>query len=1008
MPTLQYPRSISARHLLFAIYGTLLLLTLAITVWLLTTSGKKIVADVVRQAAISSQVAVTDELEHFLAIGESANRQLTLALSSSRADIDQPRSLQRLIRDVERVSELGSVSNIYIGLEDGRFYGLSAQPSAWPTLFWMHTESSPGTDGRLTYHTDTNSGESGPVVQVYEEYDPRTRPWYLDAMQTNESIWTGVYPNFGTNTPTITRAVKLRDSEGRTIGVAGADLFIPHLQSFLATLSLSANSEVFVLDVEGDPIAAWGPAAGEPALGQPPDIPFDALRFTPLAVEQVNAVRDRYRVGKDTQPPVDNRDAQWLAAYGYGEPGAPAAAMPSLSIQDRVLSGATNVNGESGFLAVATLDATNTPPWQVGVFVPRSDYLGSVSEQVNRVVPLALLLTLFTLIAIAGFAALVSRPLEKLCASVGLLGEGRFNEPVPIPLGREVGTLARAFDDMRTKLGDSFKSLDAERQRATATLQSIEDGVVVIDRDNNVLLLNKAAERITGHAQKDVLNAALEDVLLARDARSGQRFTSESLQAELASSRRDGVEIVVAPEFGVELQVRLTATELVQGDDSQGAVLTLHDRTLASQLQNELAWAASHDALTELVNRRELVERIARAITRAREQQLPSALAFIDLVDFSRINTEIGYGGGDELLRQIAVLLLREAEAQPFATVARIGGDEFAVLVEGQDVKSTMGFFGQLRSSVAQFQFSWIDRGFTVAVSVGALDLTDKTLGPAAALHDAGTASLQAREEGSFQVREFQVDEDLSSTMELDRARIKNAMSEKRFELVAQKVVSLRDDKQPDVEILVRLRDEAGELLLPASFLPAAERLGIANKLDRHIIELTLSALADSSLSVRGLQSCAINLSGQTLGDPTFLPWILDALSRYPVDPRTLTFEVTETATVTHLSIAKRLMQSLSEKGVQFSLDDFGTGLCSFAYLKELPINGLKIDGSFVMGMMSDWRSETLVRSMIELGKSLELKIVAECIEDEPTLAALRAMGVDKAQGFFLHRPERF
>lgn len=1006
MPNLQYSRSVSARHLLFAIYGTLLLLTLAITVWLLATSGKKIVSDVVRQAAVSSQAAVTDELEHFLAIGEAANRQLTLALSSSRVNIDEPRSLQRLIRDVELVSELGSVSNIYIGLDDGRFYGLSAQPSAWPTLFWMHTESSPRTDGKLAYHSDINSGESGPVVQVYDHYDPRTRPWYVNAINSTGSVWTDVYLNFGTDTPTITRAVRLYDSEARSIGVAGADLFIPHLQRFLSTLTMSANSEVFVLDADGNPVAAWSPAAGEPQRGRPPSIPMDALRFTPIAIQQINAVKDKYRVEPSA---IDQgHDEQWLAAYGHGEPGAPAAAAPSLLTQDKVISGTTRVGGKMGFLAVATLDDSNTPPWQVGVFVPQADYLGSVGEQVNRVVPLALLLTLFSLIAIAGFAVLVSRPLERLCASVGLLAEGRFNESVPIPLGREVGALARAFDDMRKRLGASFKVLDTERQRATATLQSIEDGVVVIDQYDNVVLLNKAAERITGHAPRDVINAPIEEVLVARDARSGQRFTSESLHAELASSRRDGIEIVVAPEFGVELQVRLSVTRLEQNDDSQGAVLTLHDRTLARQLRTELAWAASHDALTELINRRELVARITRAIERARDQQMPSALAFFDLVDFSRINNEIGYGGGDELLRQIAIQLKKCAESQLSATVARIGGDEFAVLVEGHDVKSMMSFFEQLRSDLATFQFSWIDRGFTVAISVGALNINQNTLGPAAALHDAGTACLQAKEEGSFQVRRFQVDSDLNSTMELDRIRINNAIIDKRFELVAQKVISLKNDVLPDVELLVRLRSEDGELLPPSTVLPAAERLGMANKLDRHIIQLALSALSDRSLSARGVRSCAINLSGQTLGDPTFLPWILDALARHPVDPKALIFEVTETATVTHMSIAKRLMSALADKGIQFSLDDFGTGLCSFAYLKELPINGLKIDGSFVMGMTSDWRSRTLVRSMVELGKSLELKIVAECIEDEATLEELRAMGVDYAQGFYLHRPEEF
>ena len=555
---------VSARRLLFALFASLLLIALGATVWLLVDGGRRVVGDVVRLAATASQEAVSREAERFLATGDAANLQLALAFEAPRVTPDSPAQMQRLLRDIERLTEPGTVSNLYVGLPDGRFYGLTADPRDWPTMSWRYTEASPRTDGELVFYTDANGGRVGPELGRSGRFDPRVRPWYVGAHDERASIWTAVYPNFFDDTPTITRALALRDGLGERLGVAGADLFITHVQRFLTTLELSAGSEVFVVDQSGEVIAAWGPVAGgaDARVGTP-RIPFESLRFTPYALGLIAADG-----GRPAPPPRTS--------------SVPPPAAPRLVEAADPISGLVTLDGQSGFLSVATLTSERTPPWRVGVFVPSSDYLGSVAEQVVRTVPLGATIALLSLGGIASFAYLVARPLERLGAVAERIATGRFDERVAIPRGREVATLALAIDDMRERLGTSFEALDAERERAAATLDAIADAVLVIDEHGRVTRLNPAAERLLGRRGAECAGEPIERVLEAREARTGLTLSARALRGELAATRRDGMgNVLVRGADDVERSVRLAVSPLGGGLEPRGAVLVLHDGAAA-------------------------------------------------------------------------------------------------------------------------------------------------------------------------------------------------------------------------------------------------------------------------------------------------------------------------------------------------------------------------------------------------------------------------------------------
>ena len=442
----------------------------------------------------------------------------------------------------------------------------------------------------------------------------------------------------------------------------------------------------------------------------------------------------------------------------------------------------------------------------------------------------------------------------------------------------------------------------------------------------------------------------------------------------------------------------------------QHLLAVANDITELRVLSEELSYQASHDSLTGLYNRREFERRLDSAIDALDNGGPAGALLYMDLDQFKLVNDTSGHFAGDQLLAQLAALFAGILPSD--AVVARLGGDEFAILVEHIDEAKAVALAERVRLEIDGYVFGWEQRNYTVSTSIGVVVLQGAGLSQRALLAHADTACYMAKERGRNRVHLFSEDDSETtqrrSLMEW-AGRIREAIGEGRFLLYFQELASLWDGGEDDgvhMELLIRLRDENGTMVPPGAFIPAAERFGLMPQLDRWVVDTALANFNKLHPSGKPVKLCAINLSGPTFEDDSFADFVLQRLEDYGVSPHRICFEITETAAVSSMTRAVEFMQRLRSAGCKFSLDDFGSGMASFGYLKNLPVDFIKIDGSFIRNIETDPVSYSIVRAVTDIGHQLGLKVVAEWVADERARDLLRGLSVDYAQGFAIHKPE--
>lgn len=555
------------------------------------------------------------------------------------------------------------------------------------------------------------------------------------------------------------------------------------------------------------------------------------------------------------------------------------------------------------------------------------------------------------------------------------------------------------------------EALFREKESAQITLQSIGDGVITTDADSVIDYINPVAEQLTGWRLEDAMGQPVDDVF-----RAFHEETCEPLENPLtASIRRMRPTKAVRPVLlirrdGNELYVESTAAPIRDGQGKiSGAVLVFHDVSESRELNRKLSYHASHDLLTGLVNRSEFESRIERALRSAKANEASYALCHLDIDQFRMINESCGHSAGDALLGQVGALLKSKIRWRD--TLSRIRGDEFGILLESCTLEEALHTAEVLREAVKNFRFTWEDRVFRLGASVGVVPITADNEDVASILAAADGACASAKEQGRNRVHSF-----AENDIELMRrrretqwaSRISAALEEGRFELYRMPIMALQKPEQgAHYEILLRMRDEAGKIVAPDHFIAAAERYSLTPAIDRWVIENTLKWLVSEADERERLEICAINLSGQSLGDDKFLPFVIEQFQKSGLDASRICFEITETAAVASFSQANRFIQSLKELGCKFSLDDFGTGLSSFGYLKHFPVDFLKIDGSFVRGILHDPIDREMVRAINEIGHLTGKLVIAEFAENTEIIQMLAGLGVDYAQGYGIAQPSK-
>ena len=575
--------------------------------------------------------------------------------------------------------------------------------------------------------------------------------------------------------------------------------------------------------------------------------------------------------------------------------------------------------------------------------------------------------------------------------------------------GRLIRLLGVEVDITERKLYE--EALFREKESAQITLRSIGDGVITTDAECNVEYVNPVAEELTGWKVDDANGRPIDEIF-----RGFHEETCEPLENPLSVSIRRSRSIKsVRPTLlirrdGNELYIESTASPIRDGKgDVTGGVLVFHDVSESRELNRRLSYHASHDILTGLVNRAEFESRLERALKSAKARETSYALCYLDLDQFKIVNDSCGHSAGDALLGQLGALLKSKIRWRD--TLARLGGDEFGVLLESCSLDEAMKTAEVLRVAIGEFKFMWDDRSFRLGVSIGVVPISGDNEDVAALLSAADSACATAKEAGRNRIQSFE-----ENDIELMRrrremqwaARINNALEDDRFELFRQTIMPLQKEEDgAHYEILLRMRDESGNIIAPGLFMEAAERYNITPSIDRWVITNAFRWLVSEADERERLIMCSINLSGQSLGDDKFLPFVIDQFQMSGLDATKICFEITETAAIASYSQANRFINALKELGCKFALDDFGTGLSSFGYLKHFPVDFLKIDGSFVKEILHDPIDREMVRSINEIGHLTGKKTIAEFAENQEIITMLKGMGIDYAQGYGVSEPKR-
>ncbi len=549
-----------------------------------------------------------------------------------------------------------------------------------------------------------------------------------------------------------------------------------------------------------------------------------------------------------------------------------------------------------------------------------------------------------------------------------------------------------------------------EKERAQVTLQSIGDGVITTDAAGCVDYVNPVAQDLTGIEIRNARGRPIHEIMMIIN-----QHTRAPVENPVLRCLREGRVIALADNSvlinseGHEVPIQDSVAPIRDRiGNIIGAVMVFHDVSKESRLFRQLSYQASHDSLTGLINRREFENRLVTALDSAHRNGVRHALLYLDLDQFKVVNDTFGHTAGDELLRQISELA--QANIRSTDVVARLGGDEFGILLERCSEERAIAVAEAIRNGVEAHRFTWQEAFTSVRCSIGVVLIDDDSPSVASVMSSADVACYSAKDMGRNQVHLYQHSDASVRHEEMKWvSRITSAVEENRLELFFQPIIGIGSNRHAargHYELLLRMRDEDGNLVSPDQFIPAAERYNLMSVLDRWVIREALSQLADRRPAGEEARfTLAINLSGTSLSEDRFLEFVVDELRKQQLPRGAICFEITETAAISNLSRVIHFMQALRKLGCKFSLDDFGSGLSSFTYLKNLPVDYLKIDGQFIRNVADDCVDESMVRAINQVGHALGIQTIAERVETKQVLDKLGDLGVAFAQGYFIARP---
>jgi diguanylate cyclase (GGDEF)-like protein/PAS domain S-box-containing protein len=635
-------------------------------------------------------------------------------------------------------------------------------------------------------------------------------------------------------------------------------------------------------------------------------------------------------------------------------------------------------------------------------------------------------LAITTFIALR-MASTVTGPVMALTAVVRRIKAGELAERVELVSGGELGSLERGVNAMAQELQRSRElemkqaadALYLEKVRAQVTLESIGDGVITTDARGHVVYMNPVAEQFTGWDRQAAEGLSLKDVFKTVD-----EATSRPRDYPLHLCLKDGNIIrhdshhLLVRKDGYRFAIQDSAAPIRDRSGAIiGAAVVFHDMTEMQHMARRMAYLASHDPLTGLINRREFEARLQQVLDTARSEDSQHAICYFDLDQFKIVNDTCGHIAGDELLKQLSQRLQNEIRQSD--VLARLGGDEFGVILENCTIDKAQQVAEMLRQSVKSFRFAWQDRSFDIGASIGLVSINADSGSISDVLSSADSACYVAKDRGRNCVHVYQADDVALAQRHGEMQwvhRINRGLENDKFKLYSQAITPLNarfGSTRPFYEILVRMNENGTDIIAPTAFIPAAERYHIMPTIDRRIMSSVFATMQRyvgqaQTPGGAGPPLFSINLSGQSLCDDNFLDFVTGLFEYYALDPQMICFEITETAAIANLARARAFITTLKDMGCSFALDDFGSGLSSFGYLKSLPVDYLKIAGNFIQDIVRDPVDLAMVDAINQVGHIMGLITIAESVETEEILVKLRESGVDYGQGFGIDIPRPF
>lgn len=556
------------------------------------------------------------------------------------------------------------------------------------------------------------------------------------------------------------------------------------------------------------------------------------------------------------------------------------------------------------------------------------------------------------------------------------------------------------------RITKSEKQLFFEKELAQTTLYSIGDGVITVDKDYIIQTINPAAEKIADVKSK---NAFGKNILSIYDSESPKQRSEIKNKLTNTGDQRSVFDFTLTKRDGEKFEVEHTIAPIIDKNKTiLGAVIILRDVTEVRTMEKRLSYQASHDALTGLINRREFEVRLKQIIRNSQTENIIHSICFLDLDKFKIINDTSGHAAGDEFLKQVSKTiqsLLRQTDV-----LARLGGDEFAIILDSCSIHQAKIICGQIIKKIKDTRFNWEKNSFETGASIGIVPITKLTISAAEIMSTVDAACYEAKDKGRNRIQVFEPNDAQFIQHQTETSwiqKIKNALNDNNFELYFQEVhnVNPKHSTLKSIEMLVRLNDE-GNIISPDSFIPTAERYNLMSTIDEWVINNAFEFIKEYHKKHHSDIRVAINLSGQSLSENSVINLITNQLKKNKnIKNEHICFEITETAAIANLSKAIEFITQIKQLGCKFSLDDFGSGLSSFSYLNNIPVDNLKIDGIFIRDIHIDSINRIFVESIHNISEIMGIKTTAEYVESEEVLNCVKSIGIDYAQGHHISKP---